>query len=162
MKKAVVFFLTILLIVGLSVGYFGYYSEPEEEIERTEAYTPNFWDLSTEVQLLARTIYAEAKGEPYIGQVAVGAVIMNRVNDADFPNSLTGVIYQPWAFTPVARGQIWNETPNDSAIRASLAALRGWDPTYNSLYFYNPAKVESTWVFSRQTVRRIGKHVYAR
>jgi N-acetylmuramoyl-L-alanine amidase len=111
---------------------------------------------------MARTISAEARGEPYIGQVAVGAVIMNRVRNSKFPNTVSGVIYQPWAFTAVARGHVWNHTPSDQIVRATLEALRGWDPTYGSIYYYNAAKVTSYWIFSRTTTTRIGKHIFAR
>ena len=108
------------------------------------------------------TLDAEARGEPYIGQVAVGAVIMNRIRDSRFPNTLSGVIYQPWAFTAVARGHIWEETPSDQIVKATLAAYRGWDPTYGCVYYYNAAKVETNWIFSRKTVRTIGKHIFAK
>ncbi len=121
-----------------------------------------FFSLSPNLRLMARTIHAEARGEPYLGKVAVGAVIMNRVRSPEFPNTISAVIYQPWAFTPVMHGIIWNLTPDEESVRATLHAHRGWDPTYGSLFFYNPAKVTSTWIFSRQVVTRIGKHVYAR
>ena len=159
MKKTVLFSLILLLVVGI---IFGYYTQVNQKMDSAEAYAPNFWSLSSKTRLLARTISAEARGEPYVGQVAVGAVIMNRVRSSKFPNTITGVIYQPWAFTAVARGYVWNHTPNSNAVRAALAARRGWDPTYGSIYYYNPAKVTTRWIYSRATVRRIGKHIFAR
>ena len=115
---------------------------------------------NTEVYLLARTIYAEGRGEPYTGQVAIGAVVLNRVRDKAFPNTISGVVYQKNAFTAVADGQI-NLTPNDTAMRAARDALNGWDPTGGALYYYNPAIATSAWIFDRQTVTVIGKHVFA-
>ena len=105
-------------------------------------------------------LYAEARGEPYEGQVAVAAVILNRVESASFPNTISGVIYQPGAFTAVSDGQI-NLSPNDTAYKAAQDALNGWDPTYGCLYYYNPATATSSWIWSRQTVVTIGKHVFA-
>lgn len=115
---------------------------------------------SNDLYLLAKCIHAEARGEPYTGQVAVGAVILNRVADPNFPNTIYGVIYQPWAFTAVHDGQI-NLEPEAAAYQAATDALNGWDPTYGSLYYYNPVTATSKWVFDRQTVTVIGKHVFA-
>lgn len=115
---------------------------------------------SSDLTLLARCVYAEARGEPYTGQVAVAAVVLNRVKSASFPNTIAGVIYQPYAFTAVDDGQI-NLTPNQTAYKAAQDALNGWDPTYGCLYYYNPATATSSWIWSRQTVVTIGKHVFA-
>lgn len=115
---------------------------------------------SSDLNLLARCVYAEARGEPYTGQVAVAAVVLNRVKSASFPNTIAGVIYQPYAFTAVNDGQI-NLTPNSTAYKAAQDALNGWDPTYGCLYYYNPATATSSWIWSRQTVLTIGKHVFA-
>ena len=115
---------------------------------------------SSDLYLLAKCVHAEARGEPYVGQVAVAAVILNRVKDAAFPNTISGVIYQPWAFTAVNDGQI-NLEPNSTAYQAAQDALNGWDPTYGCLYYYNPTTATSKWIFSRQTVVTIGKHVFA-
>ncbi len=115
---------------------------------------------SSNLYLLAKCVYAEARGEPYQGQVAVAAVVLNRVKSPDFPNTISGVIYQPWAFTAVHDGQI-NLEPNQTAYNAARDALNGWDPTYGSLYYYNPATATSKWIFSRQKVVTIGKHVFA-
>ncbi len=115
-----------------------------------------------DVDLLARVIAAEAQGEPYVGQVAVGAVILNRVKSSQFPNSLSGVIYQPHAFESVSNGLIWRRTPSAEAYRAAQDALNGWDPTYGALFFWNPNKPVSPWIWSRQIIVRIGNHVFAR
>lgn len=115
---------------------------------------------NSDTYLLARCIYAEARGESYTGQVAVGAVVLNRVESAQFPNTIAGVIYQKNAFTAVNDGQI-NLTPDQTAINAAKDAMNGWDPTGGCLYYYNPAKATSEWIFSRETVVTIGKHVFA-
>ena len=110
--------------------------------------------------LLAKCIYAEARGEPYTGQVAVGAVILNRVRSSKFPNTISGVIYQPYAFTCVSDGQI-NLTPDANAKKAAQDALNGWDPTGGCLYYYNPATATSSWIWSRTVMLSIGKHNFA-
>ncbi|MGN1060456.1 MAG: spore cortex-lytic enzyme [Candidatus Coproplasma sp.] len=115
---------------------------------------------SSDLYLLAKCIYAEARGESYTGQVAVGAVILNRVRSSSFPNTISGVIYQKGAFTAVSDGQI-NLEPDQTALNAASDALNGWDPTYGCLYYYNPAVATSSWIFGRQTVTTIGKHVFA-
>lgn len=115
---------------------------------------------NNDVYLLAKCIHAEARGEPYSGQVAIGAVILNRVRSSKFPNTVYGVIYQPWAFTCVNDGQI-NLEPNQSAYNAARDALNGWDPTYGAIYYYNPATATSSWIWSRQIVVKIGKHNFA-
>ena len=114
----------------------------------------------SDVMLLARLIYGEARGESYVGQVAVGAVVMNRIKSASFPNTMSGVIYQSYAFTAVADGQI-NLTPNATAKKAAQDAMNGWDPSYGALYYYNPATATSSWIFSRKTTVTIGNHVFA-
>lgn len=115
---------------------------------------------SSDVYLLARLIHSEARGETYTGQVAVGAVVLNRVKSASFPNTISGVIYQSNAFTAVSDGQI-NLAPDSTSIRAAKDAMNGWDPSYGSLYYYNPVKVTSKWILSRRTVITIGNHVFA-
>jgi N-acetylmuramoyl-L-alanine amidase len=114
----------------------------------------------SDIYLLARTIHAEGRGEPYTGQVAIGAVILNRVRNNAFPNTISGVVYQKNAFTAVLDGQI-NLAPNDTALRAARDAVNGWDPTGGALYYYNPAIATSAWIFDRQTVTVIGRHVFA-
>ena len=122
--------------------------------------TNNKTQTSSDLYLLAKCVHAEARGESYTGQVAVAAVILNRVKSPDFPNTIAGVIYQPWAFTAVNDGQI-NLEPNQSAYNAARDAMNGWDPTYGSLYYYNPATATSRWIYSRQKTVQIGKHVFA-
>ena len=114
----------------------------------------------SDVMLLARLIYGEARGESYIGQVAVGAVVLNRIKSASFPNTMAGVIYQRYAFTAVDDGQI-NLTPNATAKKAAQDAINGWDPSYGALYYYNPATATSQWIFTRKTTTTIGNHVFA-
>lgn len=118
-------------------------------------------NASSDLYLLAKCIHAEARGEPYAGQVAVGAVILNRVKSSQFPNTISGVIYQPWAFTAVNDGQI-NLEPNNTAYQAARDALNGWDPTYGSLYYYNPRTATSAWIWSREVTVVIGRHNFAR
>lgn len=115
---------------------------------------------SSDLYLLAKTIYAEGRGEPYAGQVAIGAVILNRVRSSSFPNSVSGVVYQKGAFTAVSDGQI-NLSPDSTAMSAAQDAVNGWDPTGGAIYYYNPAVATSAWIFSRKTVTVIGKHVFA-
>lgn len=115
---------------------------------------------SSDIYLLAKCIYAESRGEPYLGQVAVGAVVLNRVRSSSFPNSIAGVIYQPYAFTAVIDGQI-NLEPNETAYSAARDAMNGWDPTNGCLYYYNPATATSSWIWSRTVKLTIGKHRFA-
>lgn len=114
----------------------------------------------SDIYLLSKIIYAEARGESYTGQVAVGAVVLNRVKSSSFPNTISGVVYQRYAFTAVDDGQI-NLTPDATARKAAIAAMNGWDPSYGALYYYNPATATSQWIFSRQTTVVIGSHVFA-
>ena len=115
---------------------------------------------SSDIYLLAKCIYAEARGEPYTGQVAIGAVVLNRVKSSKFPNSIAGVIYQPGAFTAVSDGQI-NLEPNSTAYSAARDAMNGWDPTNGCIYYYNPATATSKWIWSRTVKLSIGKHNFA-
>lgn len=116
---------------------------------------------SNDLNLLARAVYGEARGEPYTGQVAIAAVILNRVKSSKFPNTISGVIYQNGAFTAVSDGQI-NLTPNQSAYNAARDALNGWDPTNGCLYYYNPATATSKWIWSLKVELSIGRHNFAR
>ena len=115
-----------------------------------------------DLYLLARMITAEARGEPYSGQVAVGAVILNRVASPSFPNTISGVIYQKGAFSALDDGQVHSVTITDSCRRAAQDALNGTDPTGGALYYYNPAKTTNKWIYSRPTICTIGKHVFAK
>ena len=116
---------------------------------------------SSNVNLLARVVYAEARGEVYTGQVAIAAVVLNRVKSSSFPNSIAGVIYQSGAFTAVSDGQI-NLTPNKTAKKAAQDALNGWDPTYGCIYYFNPNTATNAWIWSRPHVITIGKHRFCK
>lgn len=116
---------------------------------------------NSDLNLLAHLIFAEARGEPYAGQVGVGAVVLNRVKSSKFPNSVAGVIYQPGAFDVVSDGQI-NYAPNTTAINAARDALNGWDPTYGSIYYFNPNTATSKWIWSRPYVVTIGNHRFCK
>lgn len=112
-----------------------------------------------DIKLMSNAVYGEARGEPYIGQVAVAAVIINRLNSASFPNDVAGVIFEPGAFTAVADGQIWLE-PNDTARKAVLDAINGWDPTGGATYYFNPDTATSAWIWTRPQITKIGKHIF--
>lgn len=112
---------------------------------------------NNDYNLLARLISAEARGEPYVGQVAVGAVVLNRVSHSSFPNSISGVIYQSGAFTCLYDGQ-FNKAVSDSAYKAARDALNGWDPSGGAIYYYNPKTATSKWIFSRPVITTIGQH----
>ncbi len=116
-------------------------------------------NTSTDLNLLARLVYAEARGEPYTGQVAVAAVVLNRVRSSSFPNTIAGVVYQSGAFDCVADGQI-NLTPNSTAKSAAQDALNGWDPSYGCLFYYNPKTATSKWMLSRTVKLSIGNHSF--
>ncbi len=116
---------------------------------------------SANVNLLARIISAEARGEPYTGQVAVGAVILNRIQHPSFPDTLSGVIYQNGAFTAIVDGQ-FNQPVSDSAYKAAKDALNGWDPTGGCIYYYNPAKTSNAFMHSKPTVMVIGSHRFCK
>lgn len=117
--------------------------------------------VSADQKLLAKLVHAEARGESYRGQVAVAAVVLNRVSSSSFPNTISGVIYQTGAFSCVSNGSI-NNTPNDTAVRAALDAMNGWDPTNGCLYYYNPGKTSDSWIRTRTVVTVIGNHYFAR
>jgi N-acetylmuramoyl-L-alanine amidase len=116
---------------------------------------------ANDLKLMANAVYGEARGEPYVGQVAIAAVILNRMKSPSFPDTPAGVIFEPRAFTAVSDGQIWL-TPNESAKKAVRDALSGWDPTGGCCYYFNPATATSKWIWSRPQVKRIGKHIFCR
>lgn len=116
---------------------------------------------SSSLNLISRFVYAESRGEPYKGQVAVAAVILNRVKDSRFPNTVSGVVYQSGAFTCVSDGQI-NLSPNDTARKAAQDAMNGWDPTYGAIYYFNPNTATSKWIWSRPMTVTIGKHRFCK
>lgn len=126
----------------------------EEPAEMKAAVTEEEYDL------LARAVYSEARGEPFSGQVAIAAVILNRVEHANFPDTIRGVIFQPAAFTAVQDGQFWL-TPDSTAFAAVEEALAGHDPSGGAIYYYNPVTATNQWIRSRQVITAIGKHVFA-
>lgn len=176
-KRYAIFFTSlILLLVMLYVSFnmqnlkdmfdnraFGVLSNADENKSQKESSTstdvPSGDDM---VKLLARLINGEARGEPYEGQVAVGAVIMNRVKSPIFPNTIAGVIYQKGQFSSVTDGQI-NEAieENSTVYQAAQDAMNGSDPTNGALYFYNPSKTKSKWLFSLPVVATIGEHKFS-
>ena len=114
----------------------------------------------SEVRILARLVSGEARGEPYVGQVAVAAVVLNRVKSPAFPNTISGVIFQTGAFDAVWDGQFDME-PTENSVRAARDALNGWDPTGGCLYYYNPSTATNSWIWTRQVQLTIGKHAFA-
>jgi N-acetylmuramoyl-L-alanine amidase len=126
----------------------------------TAVNTPNGFSQN-DIKLIANAVYGEARGEPYVGQVAVAAVILNRINSTNFPNTVSGVIFEPGAFTAVADGQIWL-TPNETAKKAVIDAINGWDPTGGALYYFNPATAKNAWIWSRPQIKKIGKHIFCK
>ena len=126
------------------------------KVKGTSSSTYNNNDL----YLLAKLVHSEARGESYTGQVAVAAVVLNRVDDSRFPNTIAGVIYQPRAFTAINDGQ-FNLEPNQTAYQAARDAMNGWDPTYGAVYYYNPKTATSAWIRGTKTVTTIGRHVFS-
>lgn len=128
---------------------------------RAAAVSPTRGVSPNDMQLLARAVYGEARGEPFVGQVAVAAVIMNRIRSPLFPNTVSGVIYQPLAFTAVADGQFYL-TPNQEAFRAAQLAVNGWDPSGGALYYFNPRTATSRFIWTRPYIKTIGQHRFLR
>ncbi|WLR44272.1 spore cortex-lytic enzyme [Bacillus carboniphilus] len=135
-------------------------TQEEENNDPVAANMPGGFSQN-DIRLMANAVYGEARGEPYSGQVAVAAVILNRIDSPTFPNTVSGVIYEPGAFTAVADGQI-NLTPNERAMDAALDALNGWDPSENSIYYFNPNTATNSWIWGRPQVKRIGKHIFCK
>ncbi|RYG73625.1 spore cortex-lytic enzyme [Lentibacillus lipolyticus] len=129
-------------------------------VEPTAVNVPQGYSQN-DIQLMANAVHGESRGEPYVGQVAVAAVILNRVESPTFPNTVSGVIFEPRAFTAVADGQIWLE-PNETSRKAVLDAINGWDPSGNALYYFNPNTATSDWIWTRPQIKKIGKHIYAK
>ncbi|MDG5787623.1 spore cortex-lytic enzyme [Evansella sp. AB-P1] len=127
----------------------------ESAINVPEGFTDN------DIQIMAQAVYGEARGEPYVGQVAVAAVILNRIQSPTFPNTASGVIFEPRAFTAVADGQIYME-PNETARKAVLDAINGQDPSGNALYYFNPDTATSGWIWTRPQIKKIGKHIFCK
>ena len=155
-NKNIIKYLIIVLLIATTIFYINSIFNNDEI---NAANTNNVSD----VQLLARAINGEARGESYEGQVAVGAVILNRVKSSKFPNSIAGVIYQPGAFTAVDDGQI-NEpiAEGSTVLKAAQDALNGWDPTNGAIYYFNPDTATSSWIWSRPLIKTIGKHRFCK
>lgn len=147
-----------LTALGINAGQYAGGSAPAAGTTTTSKTNSS---SDKDVQLLARCINGEARGEPYEGQVAVGAVIVNRTRDARFPNTIAGVIYQPGAFTAIVDGQIHAQM-YPSSIRAARDALNGWDPSGGAVFYYNPAKTTNKWIWSRPVIKVIGKHKFCK
>jgi len=151
MKK--IFIITIMFLIPIFLITLSY---PNKQLAQGGSQT-------SDLQLLARAINGEARGESYEGQVAVGAVILNRVKHSDFPNTIAGVIYQPGAFTAVSDGQI-NEpiAENSTVYKAAQDAMNGWDPTNGCIYYFNPNTATNGWIWSKTIVKTIGKHHFCK
>ena len=155
--QKVIFVISIIAILVISIVLINIPNK-----QSTYAATPNAGNKN-DTQLMARAINGEARGEPYEGQVAVGAVILNRVKSSQFPNSISGVIYQSGAFTAVSDGQINSPISEGSTVyKAARDAINGWDPTGGCIYYYNPATATNKWIWSRPVVKTIGKHKFCK
>ena len=154
MRKKLILSIFIVLIL---CGVYIINMLPKEEVQAASG------GSNSDIQLLARAINGEARGEPYEGQVAIGAVILNRVKDSRFPNTIAGVIYQSGAFTAVSDGQI-NQAMEDEAtvMKAARDAMNGWDPTDGAVYYFNPATATNKWIWSRPLIKTIGKHRFCK
>lgn len=155
--------LIIIFSVLLSVFAMNFPAEGPLRINANIVNAANSSRTTSDVQLLARAINGEARGESYEGQVAVGAVILNRVKNPNFPNTIAGVIYQPGAFTAVSDGQINVAIDkNATVVKAAQDALNGWDPTNGAIYYFNPNTATSSWIWSRPYIKTIGKHRFCK
>lgn len=153
--KVVTYLFLVILFFGLIFSIFEFAGQ--DEVKASSA------GNTSDVQLIARAINGEARGEPYEGQVAVGAVILNRVKDSRFPNTIAGVIYQQGAFTAVSDGQINVPIdPNSTVVKAAQDALNGWDPTDGAVYYFNPDTATNDWIWSRPHIKTIGKHRFCK
>lgn len=157
MKKIVKYIVVFGLLISL--GFCLFYRIKNQKTVYAVTNSNNASDL----QLIARAINGEARGESYEGQVAVGAVILNRVKSSNFPNTIAGVIYQSGAFTAVSDGQI--DVPideNSTVVKAAQDALNGWDPTGGAIYYFNPDTATSSWIWSRPQIKTIGSHIFCK
>lgn len=153
-KILALMFITLLIICGI------YLINSEEDGNKSYAASAS---STSDLQLMARAINGEARGEPYEGQVAVGAVILNRVRSSSFPNTIAGVIYEPGAFTAVSDGQINVPIAENSTVyKAAQDALNGWDPTGGAIYYFNPDTATNKWIWSRPLIKQIGKHRFCK
>lgn len=158
-KKFKLFIYILMLITFFIIVINIFLNNVENNIVFAASNTASQSDL----QLIARAVNGEARGEPYEGQVAVAAVILNRVKDSKFPNTVAGVIYQKGAFTAVSDGQINVPISQGSSVyKAAQDALNGWDPTGGAIYYFNPATATSKWIWSRPVIKTIGKHKFCK
>lgn len=156
--KVIIILFVVLILAIMLLEVLDFFGKETPSLGLT-AYAANGSSSNSNLQLLARAINGEARGEPYEGQVAVGAVIMNRVRNSSFPNTIAGVIYQSGAFTAVADGQINVPIKEGSTVlKAAQDALNGWDPTGGAIYYFNPATATNKWIWSRPLIKTIGKH----
>ena len=156
-KKYLKFIIATILIMLSTICIFIVDKSPTNNVSKAKSTS------TSDIQLMARAINGEARGEPYEGQVAVGAVILNRVKDSRFPNSISGVIYQPGAFTAVSDGQINAAISEGSTVyKAAQDAINGWDPTSGCVYYFNPNTATNKWIWSRPLVKTIGKHRFCK
>ncbi|NLJ33199.1 MAG: spore cortex-lytic protein [Firmicutes bacterium] len=157
------FLAAVLVLVVTGVGAYRHYLAPGSLISPLEqrAQTSGMGEpIYDDVHLLSRMVASEARGEPYQGQVAVAAVIVNRVRSPKFPGTVAGVLFEPAAFEPVLNGTFWTAPVSEEHIRAAEQALNGWDPSYGSLFFWNPATASSPWIWTRRIITSIGQHVF--
>lgn len=156
MKKYYKGLVFVLMLITLILGIYMIIANINETYAASTSST-------SDLQLMARAINGEARGEPYEGQVAVGAVILNRVKNSNFPNTIAGVIYQPGAFTAVADGQINEPIAEKSTVyKAAKDAMNGWDPTGGAIYYFNPNTATNKWIWSRPLIKTIGKHRFCK
>ena len=149
MTILLIIFLMFLIIININ----------GENVENSSVFAASKSSTTSDLQLMARAINGEARGEPYEGQVAVGAVILNRVKSSKFPNTIAGVIYQSGAFTAVTDGQINVPIAEGSTVlKAAQDAMNGWDPTGGAIYYFNPDTATNKWIWSRPLIKTIGKH----
>lgn len=157
MKEIFKYIFIVIFIIFIILGIY--------EINKSDlsvVYASNS-STTSDLQLIARAINGEARGEPYEGQVAVGAVILNRVKNPSFPNTIAGVIYQSGAFTAVSDGQINHPIKEGSTVlKAAQDALNGWDPTGGAIYYFNPSTATNKWIWSRPLIKTIGKHRFCK
>lgn len=152
-KYKLIIFLIICLIILIVINI------TVKNVDNTSVFAASSSSSTSDLQLMARAINGEARGEPYEGQVAVGAVILNRVKSSKFPNTIAGVIYQSGAFTAVSDGQINVPIKEGSTVlKAAQDAMNGWDPTGGAIYYFNPATATNKWIWSRPLIKTIGKH----
>ena len=161
-KKLKSFLKVILILIFLVLLLLYIFFTGEESFVEDVSYAAS-GNSASDLQLMARAINGEARGEPYEGQVAVGAVILNRVKSSQFPNTIAGVIYQSGAFTAVADGQINQPIAENSTVyKAAQDAMNGWDPTGGCIYYFNPNTATNKWIWSRPVVKTIGKHRFCK